>query len=160
MLGVITSRNDVRTAALSFVLRYFPAKLDFVASQLEALQRSRVTLGVFGVVALTWASLGFFSAVSTAVNYAWKVERQRSYLKHKLVAFLMMATACALLILTVFVIQRLAGGWRVLVRRGGRPLSEIAVAARRVGQLGRHLLAHDRRRPDLLLRAEREGPFP
>src|SRR5580765_9080147 len=60
VLGMITSRNDVRTAALSFVLRYFPAKLDFVASQLEALQRSRVTLGVFGVVALTWASLGFF----------------------------------------------------------------------------------------------------
>src|SRR4249920_3017999 len=53
VLGMITSRNDVRTAALSFVLRYFPAKLDFVASQLEALQRSRVTLGLFGVVALT-----------------------------------------------------------------------------------------------------------
>ena len=131
VLGVITSRNDVRTAALSFVLRYFPAKLDFVASQLEALQRSRVTLGVFGVVALTWASLGFFSAVSTAVNYAWKVERQRSYLKHKLVAFLMMAAACALLILTVFVFsasQVVGASWfgavadrfpRLLSLRGG-----------------------------------------
>ena len=58
---------------------------------------------MFGVVRADWASLGFFSAISTAVNYAWKVERQRSYLKHKLVAFLMMATACGLLILTVFV---------------------------------------------------------
>jgi len=131
VLGMITSRNDVRTAALSFVLRYFPAKLDFVASQLEALQRSRVTLGLFGVVALTWASLGFFSAVSTAVNYAWKVERQRSYLKHKLVAFLMMATACALVILTVFIFsasQVVGASWfgavagrfpRLLSLRGG-----------------------------------------
>jgi membrane protein len=101
VLGVVTSRADVRAATLSFVLRYFPAKLDFAASQLQALQRTRVTLGVFGIVALTWASLGFFSAISTAVNHAWKVERQRSYLKHKLVAFLMMATACVLLILTV-----------------------------------------------------------
>lgn len=103
VLGVITSRPEVRLATLNFVLRYFPAKLDFVASQLQALQKTRVTLGVFGIVALTWASLGFFSAISTAVNHAWKVERQRSYLKHKLVAFLMMATACLLVILTVFV---------------------------------------------------------
>lgn len=103
VLGMVTSRADVRAATLSFVLRYFPAKLDFVASQLQALQRTRITLGVFGVVALTWASLGFFSAISTAVNHAWKVERQRSYLKHKFVAFLMMATACVMLILTVSV---------------------------------------------------------
>ena len=101
VLGVITSRPEVRLATLNFVLRYFPAKLDFVASQLQALQKTRVTLGVFGIVALTWASLGFFSAISTAVNHAWKVERQRSYLKHKFVAFLMMATACVLIILTV-----------------------------------------------------------
>ncbi len=101
VLGAITSRPEVRLATLNFVLRYFPAKLDFVASQLQALQKTRVTLGVFGIVALTWASLGFFSAISTAVNHAWKVERQRSYLKHKFVAFLMMATACGLLILTV-----------------------------------------------------------
>src|SRR5262249_21260979 len=103
VLGLITSRADVRTATLTFVLRYFPAKLDFVASQLQALQRTRISLGVFGMVALTWASLGFFSAVSTAVNHAWKVERQRSYLNHTLLAFLMLPTACLLLIVTVFV---------------------------------------------------------
>ena len=131
VLGVITSRADVRTATLSFVLRYFPAKLDFVASQLLALQRTRVSLGLFGIVALTWASLGFFSAISTAVNHAWKVERQRSYLKHKLVAFLMMATACLLLILTVAVFsasQVVGASWfggvadrfpRLLSLRGG-----------------------------------------
>ena len=131
VLGVITSRPEVRMATLNFVLRYFPAKLDFVASQLLALQRTRLTLGVFGIVALTWASLGFFSAISTAVNHAWKVERQRSYLKHKLVAFLMMATACLLLILAVFVFsasQVVGASWfggvadrfpRLLSLRGG-----------------------------------------
>jgi uncharacterized BrkB/YihY/UPF0761 family membrane protein len=59
-----------------------------------------------GPVRRVRADLGvarFFSAISTAVNYAWKVERNRSYLKHKLVAFLMMVTACGLLALTVFV---------------------------------------------------------
>ena len=103
VLGAVTSRADARAGTLSFVLRYFPTRLDFVARQLEALQHTRVPLGLFGGFALIWASLGFFSAISTAVNYAWKVERNRSYLKHKLVAFLMMATACGLLALTVFV---------------------------------------------------------
>ena len=103
VLGVVTSRADARAETLNFVLHYFPTRLDFVARQLEALQRTRVSLGLFGGVALIWASLGFFSAISTAVNYAWKVERNRSYLKHKLVAFLMMVTACGLLALTVFV---------------------------------------------------------
>jgi membrane protein len=103
VLGVVTSRSDARAETLNFVLHYFPTRLDFVARQLEALQRTRVPLGLFGGFALIWASLGFFSAISTAVNYAWKVERNRSYLKHKLVAFLMMVTACGLLVLTVFV---------------------------------------------------------
>jgi len=103
VLGVVTSRADARAGTLNFVLHYFPTRLDFVARQLEALQRTRISLGLFGGFALIWASLGFFSAISTAVNYAWKVERNRSYLKHKLVAFLMMVTACGLLALTVFV---------------------------------------------------------
>ena len=103
VLGMVTSRADARAATLDFVLRYFPTRLDFVASQLQALQRTRVSLGVVGGIALVWAAAGFFSAISTAVNYAWKVEKPRSYVKHKVVSFLMMGTACGLLALTVFV---------------------------------------------------------
>lgn len=105
VLGEITSRGDAREATLGFVLRYFPARLDFVAGQLQELQTSQVPLGIFSGLALTWASLGFFSAISTAVNNAWKVEKQRSYLKHKLVAFLMLAAACGLLALAMLVIS-------------------------------------------------------
>ncbi len=105
VLGKITSRADTRQAALSFVLRYFPARLDFVAHQLQELQSSQIPLSIFSGIALTWAALGFFSAISTAVNSAWKVERQRSYLKHKLVAFLMLVAACGLLALTMLVIS-------------------------------------------------------
>jgi membrane protein len=103
VLGFVTSRSDARDATLQFVLRYFPTRLDFVASQLEALQHTKTSLSVIGVFALVWAALGFFSAITTAVNHAWRVERQRSYLKHKLVAFLMLATACGLLAATVFI---------------------------------------------------------
>ena len=43
LLGIVTSRADARAATLDFVLRYFPTRLDFVASQLQALQRTRVS---------------------------------------------------------------------------------------------------------------------
>lgn len=103
VLGSLTADEPARVATLNFVLRYFPARLEFVTAQLSQLQRTQVPLGVVGALALIWAALGFFSAVSTAVNHAWRVERQRSYLKHKLVAFLMLLAACALLTLTLVV---------------------------------------------------------
>ena len=101
VLGSITASESARQATLDFVLRYFPTRLEFVSTQMSALQRTQVPLGLFGGLALIWAALGFFSAISTAVNAAWKVERQRSYLKHKLVAFLMLLAACGLLVLTL-----------------------------------------------------------
>ncbi len=45
---------------------------------------------------MVWAAMGVFGAVTSAVNHAWGVEKNRSYLKHKLVSFLMLLVAgCA-----------------------------------------------------------------
>ncbi len=114
MLGSFTADEQARQATLDFVLRYFPTRLEFVSAQITALQRTQVPLGLMGGLALIWASLGFFSAINSAVNSAWRVEQQRGYLKHKLVAFLMMAAACALLVLTLVVFsasQVVAASW-------------------------------------------------
>jgi membrane protein len=50
-------------------------------------------LSVAGTLVTLWASMGVFGAITSAVNYAWGVEKSYSFLKHKLVAFLMMAAA-------------------------------------------------------------------
>src|SRR6185503_13963437 len=68
VLGSFTADERARQATLDFVLRYFPTRLEFVSNQITALQRTQVPLGVMGGLALIWASLGFFSAISTAVN--------------------------------------------------------------------------------------------
>ena len=93
LLGSITASDDQRLAVLTFVFRYFPARLDFVASQLDAFRQTRVQVGVAGSLALIWSSLGVFGAITSAVNEAWGVEKQRSFLKHRLVSFLMLAAA-------------------------------------------------------------------
>ena len=98
ILGSVTADEADRAAVLQFVFRYFPRQFDFVNAQLDGLRQASLELGIAGSILMVWASMGFFSAIGTAVNYAWGVEKQPSYLKHKLVAFLMMTTASLLLL--------------------------------------------------------------
>jgi membrane protein len=72
-----------------------------VDAQLQAFRDSRVPIGVAGGLALIWASLGVFGAVTNAVNEAWGVERQRSFLKHRMVSFLMLAAAGGVMIVAL-----------------------------------------------------------
>jgi membrane protein len=124
LLGVIAATDADRTAVLSFVLRYFPTHLDFVSAQLDAFRRSHVQMGVAGALGLTWASLGVFGAVTNAVNEAWGVTQQRSFLKQRLVSFLMFLSASGVMVLgmlLVSVIQVVQASWFgiVLVRFSG-----------------------------------------
>jgi membrane protein len=103
ILGSVTADVGDRAAVLGFVLRYFPRQFDFVTSQLDALRQSRIQLGIAGSILITWAAMGFFGAITSAVNHAWGVDRQPSYFKHKLIAFLML-TAASLLLLAALAI--------------------------------------------------------
>ncbi len=104
-LGSVAADETDRLAVLAFVLRYFPAQVDFVNSQLEALRETRVQVGVGGALALMWASLGVFGAVTSAVNEAWGVEKQRSFLKHRLVSFVMLVASGGVLIIALFLVS-------------------------------------------------------
>ena len=98
ILARVTDDDAQRAAVLNFVLRYFPQRFEFVSTQLQTMQATGVQLGVFGSVLMVWAAMGVFSAVTSAVNHAWGVEKQPSYLKHKLMAFLMLVAASLLLL--------------------------------------------------------------
>jgi membrane protein len=104
MLGSVTHNDDDRIAVLTFVFRYFPTKLDFVNQQLGAMQQTRVQLGVAGALTLIWASLGVFGAITSGVNEAWGVERQRSFWKHRLVSFMMLVAAGGVMIVALLLV--------------------------------------------------------
>ena len=105
MLGSITADEADRLAVLDFVFRYFPTRLDFVTTQLDAFRQMRLQVGVVGGVALIWASLGVFGAITTAVNEAWGVETQRSFLKHRLVSFLMLAAGGGVMVAALLLVS-------------------------------------------------------
>ena len=89
----------------NFVLRYFPRQFDFISTQVDAFRQQRIQLGLAASLLMIWSSLGVFGAITTAVNYAWKVDRQPNYFKHKLVAFLMLAASSVLLLVALVLIS-------------------------------------------------------
>jgi membrane protein len=105
ILGVVTTDENDRARVLGFVFTYFPARLDFMTDQLDAFRADRLQIGLAGGLGLVWASLGFFGAVTSAVNEAWGVEKQRSFWKHRLVSFLMLVAASAAMAVALLLVS-------------------------------------------------------
>jgi membrane protein len=111
VFGAVAADEADRARVLDFLLRYFPTRLDFLTDQIDAFRSARFQTGVFGGVGLIWASLGFFGAVTVAVNDAWGVTKQRDFWAHRLVAFLMLLAAggtmaLGLLLVSIFQIAQ------------------------------------------------------
>ena len=105
ILGSVTADPADRATILEFILRYFPRQFEFVTTQMDAMQQSTVRLGVAGSLLMIWAAMGVFGAITSAVNHAWGVEKQPSYLKHKLISFVMLVAASLLLLLGLLLVS-------------------------------------------------------
>jgi membrane protein len=105
IIASITSSEADRQAVLNFVLKYFPQKFEFVDEQLTALRQASLRLGVAGSVLMTWAAMGVFGAITSAVNHAWGVEKQPNFFKHKLISFVMLLLASVLLVVGLFLVS-------------------------------------------------------
>ena len=105
ILGSVTADNADRGAILDFILRYFPRQFEFVTTQMDSLQQSRIQLGVAGSFLMIWAAMGVFGAITSAVNHAWGVDKQPSFFKHKLISFVMLCAASLLLLLGLLLVS-------------------------------------------------------
>ena len=105
VLGSITADPTDRDRVVAWVFEYFPRQFEFITGQLDAFRASNVRIGIGGSVGLVWASLGFFNAVTSAVNHAWAVEKRRSFLKNRLVGFLMLLSAGGILLLAIVIVS-------------------------------------------------------
>jgi membrane protein len=105
VIAGVTSSDDDRAAVIGFVLRYFPRQFEFVDAQLKAMEQARVQLGVAGSILMIWAAMGVFGAITSAINHAWGVEKQPSYVKHKLISFVMLVMASTLLLAALLLVS-------------------------------------------------------
>jgi membrane protein len=104
LFGRVSANEHDRAAILGFVLQYFPRQFDFVTLQLGAFQHRQIVLSVGGVVVMVWGALGFFGSITTAINYAWRVQ-PFGYWKHKLVSFLMLGAAALLMLVGLILLS-------------------------------------------------------
>jgi membrane protein len=101
--SIATATPHDRDEVIAFMFRYFPEQVGtFVEQQLG---NAPMRGGIAGGLALTWASLGVFGAITSAVNNAWGVEKQRSFWKHRLVSFLMFVAAALVMTLAVLLVS-------------------------------------------------------
>jgi len=105
LLGSVTSDPADRDRVVAFVFEYFPRQFEFITGQIDAFRASTLRIGVGGMVALVWASLGFFNAITAAVNHAWAVDKKRSFLRHRLVGFLMFLSAGGILLFAILIVS-------------------------------------------------------
>jgi membrane protein len=105
LLGSATADEHDRAQVLQFVLQYFPSQFGFITRQLDQFRTHTLEVGVAGAIAITWGALGFFGAITTAVNYAWGVATQRSYWNHKLLSFLMLLVAGSILLIALALVS-------------------------------------------------------
>ena len=94
VLGRVTINDGAGGPTLLDLLsNALPSRFDFLAQQFSELARAPLNLSLAGTVVTLWASMGVFGAITSAINHAWGVEKNYSFLKHKLVAFIMMVAA-------------------------------------------------------------------
>ncbi len=105
LLGAVTADEADRRLVLEFVLRYLPARLDFVNTQLDAFRNMRLGVGLAGAVSLIWASVGVFSAITGAVDQAWGAAHRRNALGHRLASFVMLASVGGVMVLALVVVS-------------------------------------------------------
>ena len=105
ILGSAVADLGDRETVLRFVLRYFPTHFEFITAQLDAFRDAAFTLGAAGTAAIVWGALGVFGAITTAVNYAWGVEKARTFWRHKLFSFMMLLVAGLILVLAMLLVS-------------------------------------------------------
>ena len=86
------------------VMRALPSHFDFVFTQIDELSKAKPGLGVVGTIVIFWAAMGFFGAVTSAVDHAWGVDKPHGFFKHKLVSAIMLLISALLMVAALSVV--------------------------------------------------------
>ena len=98
LVSGIGVRHYQLAGRLAVVLeRILPMQSDFILQNLKGISRNYGRVSVASILLLLWSSAGVFMPIEKALNRAWGISTQRSWLRRRLVA-LQMALIFAFLI--------------------------------------------------------------
>ena len=90
---------------LHIIVRALPSNFEFLTNQVQDLAAAPINLSVAGTIVALWGSMGMFGAITSAINHAWRVERNYGFFKHKLIAFLMLIAAGIIMVLALILMS-------------------------------------------------------
>lgn len=94
-------REEVYNTVNEVVIQAFPASQSLIEDNLETVLTLRGTVGVVGLLGLTWSATSVFSNLIFAINRAWPNTRPRNFLRKRLAGLGVAISLAALLGLSV-----------------------------------------------------------
>lgn len=101
LLGFFLESSRVHREILVYVDSMFPASVELIRNNLQAIVREREGVGLIGLLGLLWTGTAVFSALEYALNTIWSVPTPRHFLKHRLLAFLLVLTGALLVLVSL-----------------------------------------------------------
>ncbi len=100
-IGLWTTDVTARADVARFLAQFFPAQIDLVRTQLDAVAGATIGMSVASVIVTIWVAAGIFRAISTAINGIWDLERPPSLLRHQGAAFALFGAAGILFVVSL-----------------------------------------------------------
>ena len=114
LLGLLLEPTQVQKRLLEMTSQVFPASADLVSQNIDAVVAARGAIGLFSILGLFWSASAIFAAIRKSLNRAWNVERDRPFLKQKLIEFSMAAGVGVLFLLSVTITAVFGVAWQLL----------------------------------------------
>lgn len=97
VFAYVMSDVEARRTVIQFASQYVPQQRELLETSIDAVQRSRGTIGTVGLLTLAFTGTSGFATLETAINTTWKAPN-RSFLWNKVYSILMMFLIGVLLI--------------------------------------------------------------
>jgi membrane protein len=93
----LLERNEVYQQIQTFIIEAFPVSRNLIQENLDTVLARRGTVGVIGIVGLTWAATGVFSNLIFNINRAWPKTKPRNFVRKRLAGLGIVALLASLL---------------------------------------------------------------
>jgi membrane protein len=98
--GIFIRRYELAGHLAVALESYLPMKPDFILLNLEGISRAYGRVGLVSILLLLWGSSGVFLPLEKALNRAWDVPQERTWVRRHLLAFEMAVITGILILLS------------------------------------------------------------
>lgn len=93
----LLERDEVYQQVQTFIVEFFPVSRSLIQDNLNIVLDQRGTVGLIGILGLTWAATGVFSNLIFNINRAWPNTKPRNFLRKRLAGLGIVALLASLL---------------------------------------------------------------